>query len=615
MTSLREKNSSPKPADIKNVVITDSFFKPYIEKIRNITVKDVFRKFIADGAIENYRRVTRGEKGGHAGPPWYHGLICEVIRGVSDMLAVTYDADIDAELDMMIDAILEAQSEDGWLHPYDTLMCPGKEWGLNGGSARYQHETYDHGCMIEAGVHHYRATGKTTLLEGSVKAANYLVSHIGEPPKWNVSTEHSMAESALISLERLFEAEPELGERLGAMKGEYLKLAKFFIDNKGNNIGRHQFPPFLQEYAQDHRPGREQREAVGHAVRATLFYTGMAEAALDSGDTALGDAAWAIWRDIAETKLHINGSVGAHRDDERFGQQYDLPNGAYLETCAGVGLLFFAAAAFRLTGEGSVWETAESTVVNLLPAAISDDGTHYTYENPLESRGDRERWSWHGCPCCPPMLLKAVGELPSYIWSYDDENVWLNLYIDSSAKLGDACVSLSSADGGKKLTVKTDRPMTVRIRIPSWAEGFTLSLPYETEKGYAVISVPAGETDAEIRYAAPPRKIAAHPYVAQDREMVAVKAGPVLYCREAAGSFDDLDAELGDGEPVMNCDGTVSVKDRDGNDVKLIEYRSWNNHGALPMRVWLRQSGYHADPFDVTGWDGKLYRPYGEVKK
>ncbi|MBQ7720332.1 MAG: glycoside hydrolase family 127 protein, partial [Clostridia bacterium] len=244
-----------------------------------------------------------------------------------------------------------------------------------------------------------------------------------------------------------------------------------------------------------------------------------------------------------------------------------------------------------------------------------DDGTHYTYENPLESRGDRERWSWHGCPCCPPMLLKAVGELPSYIWSYDDENVWLNLFIDSTAELGDAYVSLSSVDGGKKLTVKTGKPLTVRIRIPSWAEGFTLSLPYETEKGYAVISVPAGETDAEIRYAAPPRKIAAHPYVAQDREMVAVKAGPVLYCREAAGSFGDLDAELGDSEPMMNCDGTVSVKDKDGNDVKLIEYRSWNNHGALPMRVWLRQSGYHADPFDVTGWDGKLYRPYGEVKK
>ena len=220
MTSLREKNSSPKPADIKNVVITDSFFKPYIDKIRDITVKDVFRKFIADGAIENYERVVRGEKGGHAGPPWYHGLICEVIRGVSDMLAVSYDADIDAELDSMIDAIRRAQSEDGWLHPFDTLMRPGMEWGLNGGSARYQHETYDHGCMIEAGVHHYRATGKTTLLEASVKAANYLCGHIGEAPKWNISTEHSIAESALVSLERLFEGEPELGEKLGAKRGD-----------------------------------------------------------------------------------------------------------------------------------------------------------------------------------------------------------------------------------------------------------------------------------------------------------------------------------------------------------------------------------------------------------
>ena len=606
----------PQPADIKNVTVTDEFFARYIDKIRSVTVKDVFRKFIADGAIENYERVVRGEKGGHAGPPWYHGLICEVIRGVSDMLAVNYDAETDAQLDDMIDAIRRAQADDGWLHPYDTLMRPDMVWGLNGGSARLQHETYDCGCMIEAGVHHYKATGKTTLLEGSVKIADYLADRIGEAPKWNISTEHSIAESALISLERLFDDNPELAEKLGAKRGEYLKLAKFFVDNKGNNKNRHQFPPFLQEYAQDHRPGREQREAVGHAVRATLFYTGMAEAAAASDDPGLAEAAEAIWRDIAETKLHINGSVGAHRDDERFGQQYDLPNNAYLETCAGVGLLFFAAAVFRLTGEASVWEAAESTVYNLLPAAVSEDGVHYTYENPLESRGGIERWSWHGCPCCPPMLLKAVGELPSYIFSYEGGSVWLNLYIDSRACVGGSSAELRSSETGKILTFESESAKTLRIRIPTWAYDFDLSVPYKTEKGYAVVDLPAGKSEISINYTVKAEKVAAHPWVPQDRDKVAVRRGPVLYCLEKkADDFAELDIELDSSEPEITDDGSVFVTTVGGERVKLIEYRGWNNNGPLPMRVWLRQSGYSADTHDLSGWECRLYRPYRETAK
>ena len=601
----------PIPADIRDVTITDAFFAPFIEKIRTVTTPDVFRKFLADGAVENYERVARGEHGGHAGPPWYHGLICEVIRGVSDLLAVRYDPALDAQLDGIIDAIRRAQGEDGWLHPYVTLERPHQLWGLNGGNARWQHETYDAGCLIEAGVHHYRATGKTSLLACSVKCANYLADRIGAPPKWNIVCEHSLAESALLSLEALFDEHPALADELGAERGEYLRLAKFFIDNKGNNENRHQFPAFLQEYAQDHRPAREQREAVGHAVRATLFYTGIAEAAALSDDEGLERTARAIWKDIAETKLHINGSVGAHRDDERFGQQYELPNDAYLETCAGVGLLFFAAAMFRLTGESSVWDTAESTIVNLLPAAVSEDGVHYTYENPLESRGGRERWSWHGCPCCPPMLLKAAGELPSYLFARGDGRIWMNLYIDADARLGDASVSLRSAGDGKILTVETPRETSVAIRIPDWAHDFTVSLPHTVERGYAIVKIPAGRTEIGIRYTAKPVKIEAHPWVEADRGRVAVKCGPVLYCCEkAVEKWEDLDPVLAADPPVQNPDGTLTMKTEAGDMLTLIEYRRWNNRGPLPMRIWFRQAGWRGDPCDITGWEGRLYREW-----
>ncbi len=182
MERIEDRIPRPTPADIRGVRITDPFFAPYLEKIRSVTVPDVFRKFLADGAVENYERVARGEIGGHAGPPWYHGLICEVIRGVSDLLAVRFDPALDKQLDGIIDAIRRAQGEDGWLHPYVTLERPRQLWGLNGGNARWQHETYDAGCLIEAGVHHYRATGKTSLLACSVKCADYLAERIGEPP-------------------------------------------------------------------------------------------------------------------------------------------------------------------------------------------------------------------------------------------------------------------------------------------------------------------------------------------------------------------------------------------------------------------------------------------------
>lgn len=608
----------PCPAypDVRDVSVTDGFFAPFVEKIRDQTIPDVLQKFENDGVIENYERVAAHLTGGHGGAPWHHGLICEVITGVSDLLAVRYDAELDRRLDAIIDAFRRAIDADpeGWLHPYDTLVCPDRRFGLNGGSARLQHETYDMGCLVEAGVHHYRSTKKTSLLSVAVRNANYFTDHIGDAPKWNVGCEHSIAEMALLSLEELFDGDAELARAVGAKRGEYRRLAMFFIDHKGDNETRHQFPKYLQEYAQDHRPAREQTEAVGHAVRATLFYTGMAEAAIAVGDAGLSRAVRAIWRDLTETKLHINGCCGTVPHDEKFGQQYELPNNAYLETCAGVGLLFFASSMFRLTRDGSVWETAESTITNLLPAAVSGDGVHYTYQNPLESRGDFERWSWHGCPCCPPMLIKAVGVLPSYLWAAEGEHLWMNLYIDADTGIDGACLSLTSSASGKRLTVSTERARVLHLRIPGWAKRFLVArngeaVSFTEELHYAVIPIPAGETVLDLSYETPAVKIIAHPLVRSDAERVAVKCGPVLYCREGeAESWEAFDRELSVDPPVKNRDGTVTVRSADGAEIRLIEYRNWNNHGKMFMNVWFRQEGYRADPRDTEGWDGILYR-------
>lgn len=616
----------PAYPSLRDVRLCDDRFSSWIDKIFEITVPDVLNKFEADGALENYKRVAAGEKGGHHGPPWYHGLICETIRGVSDLMTCRYDSELDARIDNIIELIASAQAVDpeNYINPYTTLECPNRRWGRNGGNIIWQHETYNAGALFEAGVHHFIATGKTNLLEVAVKMADYLASVIGDPPKKNVVAEHSLPEEALLKLYKLFKERPDVAEQLGAQPEEYLRVAKYMIDHKGDNETRYSEPKFQREYAQDHRPAREQREAVGHAVRATLFYSAMAAVGFETGDGELTRASRAIWKDVVETKLHANGCVGAHRHEENFGHQYNLPNDAYLETCAGVALIFWGANLFRIYPEAAIWDTLENTIYNLLPASLSETFDRYTYENPLESRGNYSRWRWHGCPCCPPMLLKCVGILPSLVFAHNGEDIWLNLYIDSELERDDCRVLLS--DGAVKVLPKfaENIRLTLRLRIPEWARGYKLylngeELDYAIDNGYAVVSrLFNGDDLLEVKYDMPIIKYAAHPYVHADIGRVMIKHGPLLYCAENIDNggttvWEELDFVISESAPLtLSADGTITGKKQNGEPFTLIPYYKWNNRGQSLMRVWFRQENLPWDPLDTSGWNGKLYRPVAE---
>ena len=620
------KNSLPSYPALENVDVNGGFFGDFLKKIRTVSARDILEKFNSEGALSNYEHVAKGEKADHVGPPWYHGLLCECIRGISDILVKEYDPWLDAELDRIIAYMEEAQNADpdGFLNPYTTLTCPEQRWGRNGGNLIWLHETYNTGCLAEAAVHHYKATKKTTLLKIAVKMCNYYADFIGDYPKHNVVAEHSLPEKAFLKLYRLFAEEEAPAAEFDARPEEYLRLAQYFVDHKGDNETRYSEPRFMREYSQDHRPAREQREAVGHAVRATLFYEGIAALANENRDGELETAARAIWKDITETKLHINGCVGAHKHEEKFGRSYDLPNGAYLETCAGVGLVFFGVEMFRMTRSASVWETVEATLHNLIPASVSADGVKYTYENPLESKGDYARWTWHKCPCCPPMLLKLAGSLPTMIFSEEGENVWVNLLIDSTLRRSDSSLTLA----GKELTVNTQGntvPLTLRIRIPSWTRDFSLKLngkPVEcnVEEGYAVVRRLFSNGDkVTLDYRVPIVKYEAHPYVAEDCGRVAVKYGPLLYCAESmdnpAERFEEFDFTLSADAPLsLEADGNIRGKTEDGKDVKLVAYRDWNNRGKGFMRVWLKQGGLTSDVMNLDGWSGTLYRAFREYE-
>ena len=649
-----------------NVQITEGFWREQLDKITRVTVWDILDKFEHDheaGIMKNYEWVAEGASGEHVGPPWYDGLICEVIRGISDIIGTAFDERLDARLEFYTEKIEKAQAvdPDGYISTYTTLMCPDRRWGENGGSLIWQHELYNMGCLAEAGIHYYKATGKTRLLKCGILAADCMCSVIGPAPRKNIVPAHSLAEEAMVKLYRLLMEEEALRERLEKEYGlriqpdRYLQLAKFWMDHRGVHEDRASFPHYMGEYAQDHCRIEEQSEAVGHAVRAALMYTGLVAVGTETGEEKYLAAARRIWDNVEQTKLHISGGIGAIHNEERFGYQYDLPNDAYLETCAGVALAFWAGEMHRAFGESRYMDVFECALYNNVLPCLSADGVHYFYENPLISDGSIERWSWHGCPCCPPMFLKLMACLQDYICSCEENRLMVNLHIGSRTQLsmGEKQITVEQTDCGIPwkgenrilLHMERDTAFTLDIRRPAWAGSFTVQwrgdiFEDREKKGYVSIDGTFRDGDELlIRMELPAMKIEAHPYVSADVGRVALMRGPLLYCLEEADNPAGVDPLLGN-DPLKTresdvCGGAVVIQGKcaNGTDFTAIPYYLWCNREKGKMNVWLRQDGkegnramrpesavsyaaHHGGPagenVEAEQWKGKLYRRYGQ---
>ena len=239
------------PVAIQNVQIEDEFWSPKLKVWREVTVPDCFAKFEKDGALANFDKIRDGVGGEHGGPPWYDGLIYEMIRGCADFLASQRDPALEARLDSYIERIAAAAAKDpdGYLNTYTQLKEPTHRWGLNGGDDNWQHDVYNAGAMIEAAVHYYRATGKPQLLQVATRLANHMADTMGPSPKKNVVPGHSLGEEALVKLYGLFREQPELKPRMPVPvdEGRYLKLAEFWIENRGNHEGRNSFGSYGQD--------------------------------------------------------------------------------------------------------------------------------------------------------------------------------------------------------------------------------------------------------------------------------------------------------------------------------------------------------------------------------
>ena len=660
------------PEMLTAVELTDSFWKPKMKQWSSVTANDVLNKFEGrhrtdlkpeerPNTLDNFRYVARGDRDthNHLNFPWFDGLIYESIRGISDLLTEYPDEVLKMRIDSIV-ALVAAQATEptNYINTYAQLNENSHRWGENGGLLRWMHDVYNAGMLIEAGVHYYNATGETALLGVATRMANLMCDYMGPEPKHNLVPAHSGPEEALVKLFRLYSSDPDLAAVMDIPvdADRYLTLAEFWINQRGHHCGMpnwsewgneraeqwirdnrysdtqlygtHSRPTF-GSYAQDSVPLEQQNTIEGHAVRATLYLTGVTAAAKEDGNPMYIKSAKRLWDNMTGRRMYVTGGVGAISYDEKFGGDYFLPSDAYLETCAAVGAGFFSNNMHQITGHAKYMDEYERVLYNGVLTGISLDGVNYTYQNPLNSTS-HSRWEWHDCPCCPPMFLKFMGDMPRNIYSHRGDEIYVDLYVGSNVTIPALSTEVSLTQttaypfgGDVKIEVNPAKKskLTLKLRIPGWLNdseddgklyasvaagpvGITVNgkkVDTRIVDGYAVIDRKWKKGDVvNLTLPMQPRFISASPKVEQLIGQTAIAYGPLVYCLESidneqlesisidttqpltlSGTMKDLD-----NAPVIT--GTAITSDGSRTAFRAIPYYLLGNRQkGSPYKVWL----------------------------
>lgn len=562
-------------------------------------------------------------------------------------LAKHPDEKLSRTLDRVIGWIAAAQEPDGYLYTARTIDDPN--YDFPGRRARWSqlassHELYNVGHLYEAAIAHWRATGRRDLLDVAVKNADLVCRVFGPAPEQRKDVPgHQEIELALV---KLF---------LATGDDKYLKQAEFFLEMRGRAEVRN---GLYGEYCQDHLPVAQQKEAVGHAVRAGYLYAAMTDLAAFRGRSDYRQALASLWQDIVYRKMYLTGGVGAQAAGKAFTQAYYLPNeSAYNETCAAIAQLLWQHRMFLLEGQARYFDVLERILYNGFLAGVALSGDRFFYPNPLActgqvpfNHGTLGRSPWFDCACCPVNIVRIVPQIPEWIYSQQGDTLYVNLFVESRAavRISDVTLHLRQTtrypwQGSIQLDLNPEHPVwfSLKVRIPGWVDQGPLPgdlyryvrsgnsswkvwlNDQQIEKpltcdGYAVIARQWHPGD-QVRIELPveTRYVVAHPQVEADRGRVALVRGPLVYCMEAIdndGSVYDLvlpadtklserwEPELLGGVVVVQAEGRRVRRTSDGTlkveptQVTAIPYYAWAHRQVGQMVVWIAQDPEHARP-------------------
>jgi hypothetical protein len=611
------------------VKLSDSYWMPRVETNRIATIPVSFQKCEETGRVQNF--VNANAKTGKFLTTFTFDDtdIYKIIEGASFSMSVHPDAKLDRYVDSLIAIVGNAQEPDGYLFTARTIN-PEKPHGWAGknrweNESNMSHELYNSGHLFEAAAAHFYATGKRQLLDIALKNADLLTQVFG-PGKRDDAPGHEIVEMGLVRIYRI------------TADKKYLDLAKFFIDCRGKKKDKN------RGYWQDHLPVVEQKEAVGHAVRAAYLYSGIADVAALTGNKEYLAAIDSIWENMVSKKFYINGGIGALHSGESFGANYHLPNAsAYNETCAAIANVYWNFRMFELHGHAKYIDVLERSLYNNVLSGVSLDGKNFFYPNPLAANGSYTRQPWFDCSCCPTNLCRFLSSVTGYIYAQKENNLYVNLFIGSSATIklnGNRSVQISQTsnypwDGNISFEVspKSKTKFALKLRVPGWVKDEPVpsnlysylntgdlnvklkvngkeDATYKFEEGYIVIDRVWKKGD-KVEYQMPMKinRVVSHEKVAANRGLVALERGPVLFCLEDKdNSFDVnnyilpdnaaleflLDKDIFSGTYTIRGEG-VSIRPAEDNlslqnEKKMftaIPYNVWDNRGGAAMRVWL----------------------------
>lgn len=643
---------------------TDGFWGERFGVFSGTSVQSMWETWKSDkGYGWNNFLIAAGEKKGKRhGPPFHDGDMYKWLEALTAVYAVNKDPEVGKIMDRFIELIQKSQRADGYLHTpviiaemnkqatakeeakenatIGTKVGTGKDGAFGN---RLNFETYNLGHLITAGIMHKRATGKTTLFNCAVKAADFLYDFYKR-------ASDELARNAICPSHYM--AIAEMYRETGNPK--YLELSEKLIDIRGKVENG-------TDDNQDRVPFRQQYKAMGHSVRANYLYAGVADLYLESGEEQLKKNLDSIWEDIVTRKMYITGACGALYDGtspdgtdytpdniqkvhQSYGRPYQLPHStAHNETCANIGNLFFNWRMFTATGEAKYTDIVENCLYNSILSGISLDGKKYFYTNPLRIsknlpytlRWPKERTEYISCFCCPPNTLRTLCEAQDYAYSIEKGGVYVNLYGGNTLNtniegIGEITLTQKTDypwDGAVNISVdklKGKKQFEIKLRVPDWCtEGAKITVNGEEQNieakagTYATVNRTWKKGDVvSINMPMRTRIVEANPLVEESRGQVAVQRGPIVYCLESNDlgglSIDDiaipLDAKFTpvdmtiDGSRIKALEGEVinrseaswkgqlyreATTKKQMVKVRLIPYYAWGNRGKSEMTVWM----------------------------
>lgn len=622
VTSYRSSGFIEKYQNIVSNTVIPYQYSVLWDKAEGAEKSHVAKNFI------NAAKVLHGEDVGDG----FYGMVFQDsdaykwLEAAAYSLALRRDDELERYADELISLIAAAQDSDGYLNTYFTIKDRDKRWTnlLEG------HELYCSGHMIEAACAYYEAIGKRVLLDVAVRNAKciydrFIVQGIKGIPG------HPEIELALLKLYRL------------TNNAHFLELAKMFIDERGKDPAFFAkeaekrdwtvwgSDPWSNDYRQSAKPVREQSEATGHAVRAVYLYTGMADLAAETDDSELLAACRRLWKNIVSRRMYITGGIGSTGMGEAFTVDYDLPpDTAYCETCASVGLMFFAERMLESEINSEYADIMELAFYNTVLAGMQLDGKRFFYVNPLEvdpgitgkacihAHVLPSRPKWYACACCPPNVARLIGSIGKYAYGEKNDTVYCHLFAAGKADFSNGMLLECTTDYpyGMAVKYKVIGIGRLAVRIPKWSRRNTLRINGSDvspapENGYQYIDV-NGMAEVELILDGNPRFVRASGKVPRLTGMTALMRGPLVYCFEGAdnGSVRDLridrsvTPEVHEFEPellggsvrltasayrISDC-GELYTSDPEELttcEATAVPYYTWGNRGENEMRVWL----------------------------